>query len=180
MTAPCWATARPKWPGPARAGADVIGSTARAGRTRFCASSSRCARPCPRNALSAMPNAGWPEQVGGRIMYPAAPDYFGEYALAFCEGRHQPDRRLLRHHPAAHRRHGARLESAPAGLPGCEAAVSASASAKKACLASSPPSWPKSWPPASLSSRWRWTRRAGCPPTSCWRAPACWPKPART
>jgi homocysteine S-methyltransferase len=35
--------------------------------------------------LSAMPNAGWPEQVGGRIMYPANPDYFGEYALAFCE-----------------------------------------------------------------------------------------------
>jgi len=34
---------------------------------------------------SVMPNAGWPEQVGGRIMYPANPDYFGEYALAFCE-----------------------------------------------------------------------------------------------
>jgi methionine synthase I (cobalamin-dependent)/5,10-methylenetetrahydrofolate reductase len=35
--------------------------------------------------LSAMPNAGWPEQVGGRIMYPANPEYFGEYALVFCE-----------------------------------------------------------------------------------------------
>ncbi|GAB4473060.1 MAG: bifunctional homocysteine S-methyltransferase/methylenetetrahydrofolate reductase [Anaerolineales bacterium] len=35
--------------------------------------------------FSAMPNAGWPEQVGGRIMYPANADYFGEYALAFCE-----------------------------------------------------------------------------------------------
>jgi homocysteine S-methyltransferase len=35
--------------------------------------------------FSAMPNAGWPEQIGGRIMYPANPDYFGEYALAFCE-----------------------------------------------------------------------------------------------
>jgi homocysteine S-methyltransferase len=32
-----------------------------------------------------MPNAGWPEQVGGRVMYPANPEYFGEYALAFCE-----------------------------------------------------------------------------------------------
>jgi methionine synthase / methylenetetrahydrofolate reductase(NADPH) len=31
------------------------------------------------------PNAGWPEQVGGRIMYPADPDYFGEYALSFRE-----------------------------------------------------------------------------------------------
>lgn len=33
--------------------------------------------------LSAMPNAGWPERVGGRIMYPASPDYFGEFAQAF-------------------------------------------------------------------------------------------------
>jgi homocysteine S-methyltransferase len=31
------------------------------------------------------PNAGWPEQVGGRIMYPATPEYFAEYALAFAE-----------------------------------------------------------------------------------------------
>ena len=31
------------------------------------------------------PNAGWPEQVGGRIMYPAEADYFGEYALSFCQ-----------------------------------------------------------------------------------------------
>ena len=35
--------------------------------------------------FSVMPNAGWPEQVGGRIMYPANPEYFSEYALAFCE-----------------------------------------------------------------------------------------------
>jgi methionine synthase I (cobalamin-dependent)/5,10-methylenetetrahydrofolate reductase len=31
------------------------------------------------------PNAGWPEQIGGRIMYPADPDYFGDYALSFRE-----------------------------------------------------------------------------------------------
>jgi methionine synthase I (cobalamin-dependent)/5,10-methylenetetrahydrofolate reductase len=35
--------------------------------------------------LSAQPNAGWPERVGGRIMYPAPPEYFGDYALAFVE-----------------------------------------------------------------------------------------------
>jgi homocysteine S-methyltransferase len=35
--------------------------------------------------FSAMPNAGWPEQVGGRIMYPANPDYFGGYARLLCE-----------------------------------------------------------------------------------------------
>jgi methionine synthase I (cobalamin-dependent)/5,10-methylenetetrahydrofolate reductase len=35
--------------------------------------------------LSAQPNAGWPERVGGRIMYPAPPEYFGDYALVFVE-----------------------------------------------------------------------------------------------
>ena len=29
------------------------------------------------------PNAGWPERVGGRIMYPADAEYFGDYALSF-------------------------------------------------------------------------------------------------
>ena len=29
-----------------------------------------------------MPNAGWPERSGGRMLYPASPDYFAEYALA--------------------------------------------------------------------------------------------------
>jgi len=34
--------------------------------------------------ISAAPNAGWPEQIqGGRVMYPATPDYFGDYARAF-------------------------------------------------------------------------------------------------
>jgi homocysteine S-methyltransferase len=35
--------------------------------------------------FSVMPNAGWPEQVGGRIMYPAAPDYFSDYACSFWQ-----------------------------------------------------------------------------------------------
>ncbi|MGE5223387.1 MAG: methylenetetrahydrofolate reductase, partial [Omnitrophica WOR_2 bacterium] len=39
----------------------------------------------PQARFSVMPNAGWPEQVGGRIKYPANPEYFGEYARAFCE-----------------------------------------------------------------------------------------------
>jgi methionine synthase / methylenetetrahydrofolate reductase(NADPH) len=29
------------------------------------------------------PNAGWPEHVGGRVMYAAAPEYFRDYALEF-------------------------------------------------------------------------------------------------
>jgi 5,10-methylenetetrahydrofolate reductase len=32
-----------------------------------------------------MPNAGWPERVSGRIMYPAVPEYFGDYALDFWQ-----------------------------------------------------------------------------------------------
>jgi methionine synthase I (cobalamin-dependent)/5,10-methylenetetrahydrofolate reductase len=38
----------------------------------------------PDMLISASPNAGWPEQMqGGRVMYPATPDYFGDYARAF-------------------------------------------------------------------------------------------------
>jgi methionine synthase I (cobalamin-dependent)/5,10-methylenetetrahydrofolate reductase len=33
--------------------------------------------------FSVMPNAGFPEKVGGRIMYPAGPDYFHDYTLSF-------------------------------------------------------------------------------------------------
>ncbi len=40
----------------------------------------------PEMPVSASPNAGWPEQMqGGRVMYPATPDYFSDYARAFLE-----------------------------------------------------------------------------------------------
>ena len=35
--------------------------------------------------FSAMPNAGWPENVGGRVMYASGPGYFAEYAVALRE-----------------------------------------------------------------------------------------------
>lgn len=35
--------------------------------------------------FSAQPNAGFPEASGGRIFYPATPDYFGDYARRFVE-----------------------------------------------------------------------------------------------
>ncbi|MBW3660369.1 MAG: bifunctional homocysteine S-methyltransferase/methylenetetrahydrofolate reductase [Gemmatimonadetes bacterium] len=35
--------------------------------------------------LAAMPNAGLPQSVGGRLMYMAAPDYFGKYAKRFVK-----------------------------------------------------------------------------------------------
>jgi homocysteine S-methyltransferase len=31
------------------------------------------------------PNAGWPEQVGGRVMYAARPEYFGDYARIYAK-----------------------------------------------------------------------------------------------
>ncbi|MEM7029166.1 MAG: bifunctional homocysteine S-methyltransferase/methylenetetrahydrofolate reductase [Chloroflexota bacterium] len=33
--------------------------------------------------ISAQPNAGWPQQLEGRLMYPASPEYFAEYATKF-------------------------------------------------------------------------------------------------
>jgi len=39
----------------------------------------------PKAHFSVMPNAGWPERVAGRIMYPATADYFADYAIQFCQ-----------------------------------------------------------------------------------------------
>lgn len=40
----------------------------------------------PGKPLAAVPNAGWPEHTeGGRVLYPATPAYFGDYARAFAE-----------------------------------------------------------------------------------------------
>ncbi len=35
--------------------------------------------------FSAIPNAGWPEYVGGRVMYASGPDYFADMAVALRE-----------------------------------------------------------------------------------------------
>jgi homocysteine S-methyltransferase len=35
--------------------------------------------------LSAMPNAGFPEERGERVFYPATPEYFADYAVRFVE-----------------------------------------------------------------------------------------------
>lgn len=67
------------------AGADVIGINCSGGPAQIYRILKQMRQADPTVRISAMPNAGWPEQVGGRIMYPANPEYFGEYALAFCE-----------------------------------------------------------------------------------------------
>lgn len=41
--------------------------------------------PEARPFLSVQPNAGFPEAKGGRVFYPATPEYFGDYAVKFVE-----------------------------------------------------------------------------------------------
>lgn len=67
------------------AGADVIGVNCSGGPNQILQILKQMRQALPDGHFSVMPNAGWPEQVSGRIMYPAAPEYFGEYALAFWQ-----------------------------------------------------------------------------------------------
>jgi homocysteine S-methyltransferase len=68
----------------AEAGADVIGANCSGGPAQLMRVLKAMRSAVPDGTFSIMPNAGWPEQVGGRIMYPANPDYFGQYAEEFC------------------------------------------------------------------------------------------------
>lgn len=64
---------------------DIIGANCSSGPAQILRVFNQIKQHAPNKFLSAIPNAGWPEQVGGRVMYPAGPDYFGDYALAFRE-----------------------------------------------------------------------------------------------
>jgi homocysteine S-methyltransferase len=64
-------------------GADVIGVNCSGGPAQLLRILRLMRQAVPQARLWVKPNAGWPEQVGGRIMYPADPEYFGEYAVAF-------------------------------------------------------------------------------------------------
>jgi len=68
-----------------KAGADLIGINCSGGPAQIFRILKQMHQAIPEARFSVMPNAGWPEQVGGRVMYPANPQYFGDYALAFCE-----------------------------------------------------------------------------------------------
>lgn len=69
----------------AETGVELIGINCSGGPAQIWRILRQMRQAAPQARYSVMPNAGWPEQVGGRIMYPANPEYFGEYALAFCE-----------------------------------------------------------------------------------------------
>jgi methionine synthase I (cobalamin-dependent)/5,10-methylenetetrahydrofolate reductase len=64
-------------------GADIVGVNCSGGPAQLLRILKAMRQASPATRFSVMPNAGWPEQVGGRIMYPAAADYFGDYVNAF-------------------------------------------------------------------------------------------------
>ena len=66
-------------------GADVIGVNCSGGPSQILRILRQMHKAVPAARLSAMPNAGLPERVGGRIMYPASSSYFSDYTLALRE-----------------------------------------------------------------------------------------------
>jgi len=66
-------------------GVDVIGVNCSGGPAQLLRILKQMKAAVPEGHFSVMPNAGFPERVGGRIMYPAGPDYFRDYALAFWQ-----------------------------------------------------------------------------------------------
>ena len=65
---------------------DVIGINCSGGPAQVLRLIAMMHQVAPDKLLAAAPNAGWPEQImGGRVMYPATADYFGDYARAFRE-----------------------------------------------------------------------------------------------
>jgi methionine synthase / methylenetetrahydrofolate reductase(NADPH) len=66
-------------------GADVIGINCSGGPAQIYRILQQMQSALPNARFSVMPNAGWPEQVGGRVMYPANPQYFGNYVHVFCQ-----------------------------------------------------------------------------------------------
>jgi methionine synthase I (cobalamin-dependent)/5,10-methylenetetrahydrofolate reductase len=69
----------------AESGADVIGANCSSGPAQLLRVIRGMRLAVPDAKFAVMPNAGWPERVSGRIIYPATADYFGEYAAAYCE-----------------------------------------------------------------------------------------------
>ncbi len=66
-----------------KAGADIIGANCSGGPNQLLRILRQMRKAAPEMLYSIKPNAGWPEQVGGRIMYAAGADYFQQYARAF-------------------------------------------------------------------------------------------------
>jgi methionine synthase I (cobalamin-dependent)/5,10-methylenetetrahydrofolate reductase len=66
-------------------GVDAIGANCSSGPAQLLRILGEMRAAAPGSRLCVMPNAGWPETISGRVMYPATPEYFRNYAVAFCE-----------------------------------------------------------------------------------------------
>lgn len=66
-----------------KAGVDVLGVNCGVGPMQIAQIVQTMHRAVPSAKLSAMPNAGFPESIGGRTLYPASADYFGDYVATF-------------------------------------------------------------------------------------------------
>jgi homocysteine S-methyltransferase len=64
-------------------GTDVIGINCSGGPNQLIRILKEMRAALPNGKFWIKPNAGWPEQLGGRIFYPASAEYFGDYALSF-------------------------------------------------------------------------------------------------
>lgn len=64
-----------------RAGADIIGVNCSGGPAQITRILELMRQSVPDAIYSAMPNAGFPESVGGRVLYPASADYFADAAV---------------------------------------------------------------------------------------------------
>ncbi len=65
------------------AGADVIGVNCSGGPAQLVRILRQMRQAAPDARFWVKPNAGWPEHVGGRVMYAAAPEYFRDFVLEF-------------------------------------------------------------------------------------------------
>jgi homocysteine S-methyltransferase len=66
-------------------GADVIGANCSGGPAQLSRILRQMKQSVPGARFIIKPNAGWPEQVGDRVMYSAGPDYFSDYAISFTK-----------------------------------------------------------------------------------------------
>jgi homocysteine S-methyltransferase len=65
------------------AGVDALGVNCSVGPTAMLVTLQRMHAAAPEMLVSAMPNAGFPERVEGRLYYPASPEYFGRQVAEF-------------------------------------------------------------------------------------------------
>lgn len=64
---------------------DIVGVNCSVGPARVLRSIKLMSEHLPEHIrLAALPNAGWPQRIDGRLMYPATPEYFGDYAATFA------------------------------------------------------------------------------------------------